>query len=1013
MQNLRTLSLEDAKAYIQQQKEALSDSIRVGNLIADEALLQRDIDPFVALKLADVLIFLGDMTPHLFPHALGLKAKGDMLNSIGHIQAAIECLDAAGEEFLRLGDEINWARSRITWIIACAWSGHVEEALAGAQQAKEAFLRHGERYWACVVDHNTAVVYSQMGQYQKALDLYEQMLAIYPTLTDKDETFIRRAIAMVEMNQARNLSWLGELQRAYALMQKAHASFVELGQVGFAIATDVNLAEFEYIQGYYGSALRRYYQARDSFIQHNFNAPPFLWMVMLQIAACLVKLKRVNEACDIAAEVLQAARQLGVSLDLGDVLREYATTLVASSRLKEAFLALDEAWHVFTAGGFHHHAFTTKLQQAELLLEMGDIAQAYTEAEQLKAYFDARGLASRSLRAGLVMVKALLLTAQQWSSIPQGLSRTETLQQAMRLCEQIIVQARHHNLQEQAYKAQHLSGQLALLQGDMHRAARYFNAAIARIERILSGLASDLGSDFLRTAWMVYEDMIALCLKQKQAEQAFRYLERARSVALRQYLYKRRTDQHVAEEQRDDEQSALMQTNNALRLRFQYDLRFWQEKYHDYCTVLASTNNSLTSEADKEAAQQELKRYEARISELFERVQLHELHAQSDLARQRSAQRQQNTRFIHRLDVARLRQSLLPDQLVLAYFIYQETLVIFALTKERLVSYEIPDGMVRLEKLLPALYMHLQPNAWPALDKPPQLTIRRLLQKLYDLLLGPVTDLLPSGTGSVTFVPYGQLHKLPFHALYNGTHFLIEDYQVNYLPASSMIEFFADSVAKTQRRSAQIKPPLVFGYSENGQLQFALEEARELATLLDARCYLEQDATIARLIEEATNSPVIHIATHGQNKLDAPNFSFVRLADGQLNAIDAFSLDLTACELVTLSGCETGLALSGGGDEQLGLGRAFLASGANSLVMSLWTVEDKATNELMQRFYQRLLQGNTKVQALRAAQCHYIRQTGAMVSHPYFWAAFRLVGDRSPLRMSEITPQKRNATTFE
>ena len=166
--------------------------------------------------------------------------------------------------------------------------------------------------------------------------------------------------------------------------------------------------------------------------------------------------------------------------------------------------------------------------------------------------------------------------------------------------------------------------------------------------------------------------------------------------------------------------------------------------------------------------------------------------------------------------------------------------------------------------------------------------------------------------------------------------------------------------------------------------------------MLNGKCYLEREATIARLIEKAPGSPIIHLATHGQVRLDSPNFSFVRLADGQLNAIDAFSLDLRDCELVTLSGCETGLALTGGGDEQLGLGRAFLAAGAASLVMSLWPVEDNATNDLMQLFYQNLLEGGTKAEALRAAQCNLLHQT-PIYAHPYFWAAFRLVGEVSPL----------------
>lgn len=201
---------------------------------------------------------------------------------------------------------------------------------------------------------------------------------------------------------------------------------------------------------------------------------------------------------------------------------------------------------------------------------------------------------------------------------------------------------------------------------------------------------------------------------------------------------------------------------------------------------------------------------------------------------------------------------------------------------------------------------------------------------------------------------------------------------------------------------AATRPPLVLGYSQDGHLQRALDEARMLAALLGGNCYLEEEATIARLIQEAAGSPIIHLATHGYSRLDAPNFSSVRLADGHLNAIDAFSLDLQGCELVTLSGCETGLAFSGGGDEQLGLGRAFLAAGTSSLVMSLWPVEDNATNELMQLFYQRLLHGESKVQALRAAQCRLLQQPSSSLTHPYFWAAFRLVGDVGPLNRASV-----------
>jgi CHAT domain-containing protein len=269
-------------------------------------------------------------------------------------------------------------------------------------------------------------------------------------------------------------------------------------------------------------------------------------------------------------------------------------------------------------------------------------------------------------------------------------------------------------------------------------------------------------------------------------------------------------------------------------------------------------------------------------------------------------------------------------------------------------------------------------------------------------LIVPVEPLLPGHNGLLTIVPYGPLHALPFHALFDGTHFLIEHFQLHYLPASSLLDFKHLYSAPPPAASEPAKAdgaarPLLLGYSGNRHIQHALSEAKQLATLLQGRCYLEEEATIARLEHEAPGSPVIHIATHGHSRPDSPNFSSLLLADGQLNAIDAFNLNLQGCELVTLSGCETGLSLSSGGDEQLGLGRAFLAAGAQTLVMSLWPVEDRMTGEFMKRFYRNLLRGERKVQALRAAQCEFLAHPHSRSAHPYFWAAFRLVGEIHPL----------------
>jgi CHAT domain-containing protein len=119
------------------------------------------------------------------------------------------------------------------------------------------------------------------------------------------------------------------------------------------------------------------------------------------------------------------------------------------------------------------------------------------------------------------------------------------------------------------------------------------------------------------------------------------------------------------------------------------------------------------------------------------------------------------------------------------------------------------------------------------------------------------------------------------------------------------------------------------------------------------------------------------------------------LDNGVLTAAEAGSLNLTGTELVVLSACNTGQGDLKNGEGVFGLRRAFQEAGANAVLMSLWSVPDRETQELMQIFYSKWLAGTEKHEALRQAQLEMrakVKRTYGGRDLPYYWGAFVLLG---------------------
>jgi len=256
---------------------------------------------------------------------------------------------------------------------------------------------------------------------------------------------------------------------------------------------------------------------------------------------------------------------------------------------------------------------------------------------------------------------------------------------------------------------------------------------------------------------------------------------------------------------------------------------------------------------------------------------------------------------------------------------------------------------------------------------------RAHLTELYQELIAPVASRLQAS--HLVFVPHGLLHYVPFHALYDGTEHLIDRHTVSYSPSASI---FALSQSRTANSSGTA---LIFGVPDP-QAPAILDEVQALTTVLEgAELFVGQNATAEVLRSQGPLSRMIHIATHGHFRQDNPMFSAIRMGNTYLSLFDLYQLRLPA-ELITLSGCSTGLNVVGAGDELIGLARGLLHAGAQSLVLSLWDVHDKSTAEFMVFFYSLLRQGQSKAAALRGAML----AMRSSYPHPYQWAPFILVG---------------------
>ena len=326
------------------------------------------------------------------------------------------------------------------------------------------------------------------------------------------------------------------------------------------------------------------------------------------------------------------------------------------------------------------------------------------------------------------------------------------------------------------------------------------------------------------------------------------------------------------------------------------------------------------------------------------------------------------------------------------------------------------------------------------------------LRELYDLLIQPIKSVLPTDPNQhVIFIPQGELFLVPFPALKNDAgRYLIEQHTIQTAPSIQLLKLTQPDVLPsdpeprrqrnivddvfgtidrvlsfpsqihewfTRRNDRQQSSPevLIIGNPQmpelsnanNGHnaplsnLPYAEAEARQIADFFETDALIGQDASEWAVKQRIGESRVIHLATHGLLDYGAlPNTTRRDLPgaialtpgqgeDGLLTSAEVLEHSIFNTDLVALSACDTGVGTISG-DGVIGLSRSFILSGASSVMVSLWSVPDGPTADLMTEFYHQWLELELdKAQALRQAMLVTMQQH----PDPRDWAAFTLIGE--------------------
>lgn len=520
-----------------------------------------------------------------------------------------------------------------------------------------------------------------------------------------------------------------------------------------------------------------------------------------------------------------------------------------------------------------------------------------------------------------------------------------------------------------------------------------FKEAIEVIESIQTSFSnSEASTSFLnrRDISIVYQQMVDLLSAQGQSEQALQYATRAQRRDLVEALPISEVKLAGKSANTLKEVATAEQRENAARNNLNDEMGKTSNKQDSYISQIGAARQDYA------------------------------------LAIKKLETEQPNLRFTVRpTDLLKLQNTIATNEALISYLVTSEKLYIFVVRRGtvavRAVEIKQADLLFLVAQTRNGLntfaddFYALSSNAdegFTIENKRPDLRnddkskhsqktlspIKSSLVKLNSFLIAPIEDLL-RGTETLKIIPNAELFLLPFPALIQTDNtYLIEKYNLIFLTAGDLI------TTPTKQSNGLL---VAFGNPSEAGLDGALEEVKAIHKVFPRSTLYTEDKATKEQLFKLTSAKILHFATHGniRSPLEKSNIQLARLPNLEnpdLSYGEIYALPLESSEMIVLSACQTALGTTSG--TEIGVFIEAFRTKTESVVASLWSVDDIATRELMTEFYRNLAKGESRAGAMRAAQLKVLHD--GRTKNPLFWAAFVLYGNGGKLSDSSAPIKK-------